>query len=387
MGSEVTFYCFFLLFCLFLGVNSFQNNIRPLDPSSLNRLRPLLHSDFKFGFIGDIQYADHDNAFNFQKTHLRRYRQSLRIFKDAIKSWNQNQIKFSIVLGDQLDNLAQAKNMKTKCLNDFKSVSSTSEHVLHYSYGNHDYYCQSREDIMKHFGMIKEENAHYHTSIGGNQDPSRLFYDFSPHEGWRFINLDSYEISLIGAVDNDMKVKAEKILADNNPNDMNGSGGWFDNLPRDKYRYVPYNGGVSPSQLQWLDTVLKKSKERNEKCVIFCHNPIISPNKPQSLFWNAEEVLTIIRRHSNVVLWLAGHDHGGEYVLDEESQMHMLVPPAPLECDDGEQAFGHISVNQKEGVMNVEWTGRLPRKSYMKWPKQLKISSTDAAYNVDALCE
>ena len=24
----------------------------------------------------------------------------------------------------------------------------------------------SREDIMKHFGMIKEENSHYHTSIG-----------------------------------------------------------------------------------------------------------------------------------------------------------------------------------------------------------------------------
>lgn len=366
------------LFCLISVVNSFEKHIR-----QLNRLESLNSVDFKFGFIGDIQYADHDDAFNFQNTHLRRYRQSLSIYKDAIENWNKNNVKFSLVLGDQLDNLAQAKNMKTKCLNDFKSVSSTSEHILHYSYGNHDYYCQSREDIMKHFGMIKEENSHYHTSIGGNQKPSRLYYDFSPHEGWRFLNIDSYEVSLIGAVDDSMKEQAEEILSKNNPNDLNGSEGWFDNLPRDKYRFVPYNGGVSDKQLKWLENVLQKSKEMKEKCVIFCHNPILSPLKPQSVFWNAEEVLAIIRRHSNVVLWLAGHDHGGEYVYDDKSEMHMLVPPAPLECDKDELAFGHIAVNQKEGVLQVEWTGRLPRKCYMQWPKQLKISNADR----DILCK
>ena len=36
--------------------------------------------------------------------------------------------------------------------------------------------------------------------------------------------------------------QAQDILKQNNPNDLTISGGWFKDLPKDKFRYVPYNG-------------------------------------------------------------------------------------------------------------------------------------------------
>lgn len=56
---------------------------------------------FSFGVIADIQYADIDDAMNFQKTKVRRYRNSLKIFKDAAHYWKSiPQLSFNIILGN-----------------------------------------------------------------------------------------------------------------------------------------------------------------------------------------------------------------------------------------------------------------------------------------------
>lgn len=87
---------------------------------------------------------------------------------------------------------------------------------------------------------------------------------------------------------------------------------WFNGLTYDKKRWVPYNGGISTEQLQWLKKVLKHSQIKNEKVIIFCHQPVYAPNKPQSLVWNSEEVLEVVRGSGCVKLWIAGHDHNGQ---------------------------------------------------------------------------
>ena len=72
-------------------------------------------------------------------------------------------------------------------------------------------------------------------------------------------------------------------------------------------------GAISSQRMQWLKSVLKLAQENNEKCICFCHQPIYS-TKPQSLVWNADEVLdTLYSYGSTVQMWIAGHDHGGHY--------------------------------------------------------------------------
>jgi hypothetical protein len=105
--------------------------------------------------------------------------------------------------------------------------------------------------------------------------------------------MDSYDVSLIGASSENKRELASNLLKQNKPNDLSISGTWFNNLPCEKYRWVPYNGGISHDQLNWLKTVLSISKSRNEKLLTFCHQPVYAPTKPNSLVWNAEEVLSV----------------------------------------------------------------------------------------------
>lgn len=62
---------------------------------------------FKFGIISDIQYVDVPDALNFQQTKLRKYRQSLEIFRKAVDGWisssNIVEMKFALILGVLLD--------------------------------------------------------------------------------------------------------------------------------------------------------------------------------------------------------------------------------------------------------------------------------------------
>ena len=59
---------------------------------------------FKFGVIADIQYVNAPDSPNYQQTRVRRYNQSLKIFDEAIRSWDEvDGLSFSLILGDIID--------------------------------------------------------------------------------------------------------------------------------------------------------------------------------------------------------------------------------------------------------------------------------------------
>ena len=297
---------------------------------------------FSFGVIADIQYVDAPDAMNFQNTTMRRYRQSFDTFKDAISSWDQlvDPPKCAIVLGDILDGKSATMMNQEKCIDDVLQASSGASYEMLYCFGNHCHYSFSRKELFLKLSprfLLSEGAAEVHSeskkstidpSFGGICSPSKLFYDWSPYPDWRFISLDCYDISLIGASSEGNKKIAEDLLARNNPNDLTIGTGWFNGLSYDMRRWVPYNGGISIEQLNWLKIVLTRSYENNEKVVIFCHQPVYAPNKPQSLVWNAEEALAVIREHGNVVMWIAGHDHGGQ--VCERGAPHCSSPSHTL---------------------------------------------------------
>lgn len=335
-------------------------------------------SSFSFGICADIQYVEAEDGANFQKTKIRRYMQSIEIFKEAVNSWKDtDSISFGLLLGDMIDQ--KASTLKTQdsaweSIMDIIEPGINSGLDFHYVFGNHEHYSFSRQELYSKFLREREDCS-----------PEKLYYSFKNAENsFKFIALDAYDSSIIGASTPETLQQAKDLLAEKNPNDLSINGGWFNNLPRESLRYVPYNGGIGPTQLSWLCNELESAKKEDLFCVIFCHQPIHAPKKPQSVLWNAEEVKRVIRSHGDnrVVMWLAGHDHDGQYehevVLDTEEgkthSIHHLVPPAPIECQVGETAYGHIDVIPDENKLVLNWKGRIPDSKYeFIWPKEMTL--------------
>lgn len=341
---------------------------------------------FSFGFCADVQYVDAPDDTNFQKTRIRRYHQSLRILQEAVQVWDECSPSFSILLGDMVDGKTKLLKNEDKCLNDVLSVVKTTSIPFHYVCGNHEHYAFNRVQI---YSKILEERQ--------DCSPSQLYYSFSPDvydsdgvktnvgDKYRFICLDAYDTSLIGASSEETLAQARAILAEKNPNDLLQGGAWFNNLERENYRYVPYNGGLSPKQLDFLQNELISAGELSQKVVIFCHQPIHAPKKPQSLLWNSEEIKDILKEYGSrynppALLWMAGHDHGGDYHYEEGDgyTAHHLIPPAPIECEEGGKAYGTMQVF--EDRFEMKFTGDPPRhlqgdkkENDRFWPSEFKL--------------
>lgn len=187
-----------------------------------------------------------------------------------------------------------------------------------------------------------------------------MYYDFSPSPGHRFIILDGYENSTIGATSAPVSQAADALIREKNPNYRAGSNDWFVDIPLEHYRFVPYNGGISERQLEWLRQTLVTAKAQGEVCFLFCHQPIyVKTSREANLLWNAEAVLSLLQQPENrhVVAFFSGHDHDGGYAQDEAG-IHHLIPPAPLECEVGQVAYGVFDVH--EDHLFLHWTGKLP---------------------------
>ena len=165
-------------------------------------------------------------------------------------------------------------------------------------------------------------------------------------------------------------MKAHEILRNNNPNDCTVSGGWFKDLPIDKYKFVPYNGGISNKQLQWLDDVITKSIKNNEKVIVFSHQPIHAPDKQQSLIFNSEEIKSILSK-GNVICYFAGHDHDGQFDIDENTGTYHIVPAAPIEVNENDTTYGTVSVYHDR--LKINWVGKKPNKTRIPWRDTLLL--------------
>lgn len=151
-----------------------------------------------------------------------------------------------------------------------------------------------------------------------------------------------------------------------------GSTDWLHNLADDNLRYLPFNGGISSQQLEWLETQLLDAVQKNERCLLFSHMAIYRPaSQEQNLLWNSEEILKVLHAtpKGTVISFISGHDHDGGYATDSHG-IHHIVPCSPIECDEGEMSFGVLEIYAKEQCMKVNWTGKVPQRL---WGDQLDL--------------
>jgi manganese-dependent ADP-ribose/CDP-alcohol diphosphatase len=213
-----------------------------------------------FGIITDIHYADNEDRWNYTKTHLRRYKNALKLVNEACHYWinGKYSISFILQLGDIIDGVCFTNKTSVKDLNtileqftqNFKSLP------IYHIWGNHELYNFSRTELLNgplcSFDTKQSSPGHYGT------------FEVCPN--LRIIALDTYELSALGVQnDSEVYIQAMELLKKHNQNENSNDP---TGLRGHQRRFVQFNGGITPKQLNWLKEQLIESKNRNEKTII-----------------------------------------------------------------------------------------------------------------------
>lgn len=218
----------------------------------------------RFGLIADIQYADKPNTGRY-------YRQSLQKVEDAVKYFNEEEVDFTVNLGDLVDE-DTPKNMGP-LLTRLEKLDAS----LYNTTGNHDY------------GNVAD-NAALYRQLGMPAE----YYSFTA-PGWRFIMLNTNEISEYASDTPEESAELADIRRK-----MRETG----------RRYVSYNGGISKKQMAWLEQELKKSVEESVKTIVLSHHPLYGPTGLTAL--NDVEITDLLSKYASTVkVAIAGHHHSG----------------------------------------------------------------------------
>ncbi|MDN5201984.1 metallophosphoesterase [Fulvivirgaceae bacterium BMA10] len=230
---------------------------------------------FSFGVMADVQYCE------CKSSGERMYRSSPRKLEETVGAFNDRELKFIAHLGDFIDR-------------DFESydkllaITAQLKAPLHFALGNHEYSVEEhlKDKVMSKLGL---KQAYYSLDM----------------EDWKFIFLDGNDLSFYRVSEDDKKFNEtnrmfSKIKSRNKPNARQ------------------WNGGYGKEQLLWLEKELKET--RDKKIILFSHFPIFPFQSHNS--WNDEEVVDLLLEYPNVVAWMNGHNHDGNYA--QKDHIHFV---------------------------------------------------------------
>ncbi len=238
-----------------------------LIQSSCSQTAPIL----KIGLVADPQYAD-----NITKNN-RYYRESLWKLEEAIDTFNYNSVDFVQNLGDIIDVEWESYDSILP-IYDKLNPDIENFHLL----GNHDFSIDSThlKDLLEKLSM------------------PNYYYSFSK-KGWKFIVLDATDYAFYS-----------NLL---HKHDINKVNYYFENTKEDTKSYR-WNSAIGKEQQNWLKQELTSATSLNQKVIIFSHLPI-RPQDNRHNLWNDYEIIDIIENSPNVVAYINGHNHSGDYVF------------------------------------------------------------------------
>lgn len=268
--------------------------------------------EFCFGVVADVQYGD------FKPGSSRYYRNSLAKLQKCVDHFNSNKPLFVIQLGDFIES---ADASYRPVLSIYNQLGMPHYHVL----GNHD--CE-----------VKDTPKDKVTSILGLKN---AYYDFA-YNGWRFVVLNSNDISTYGTVPGSRK----NILAHQMLEKLTSSGA---------INAQSWNGALGPKQKAWFAETLAAACRLHEKVIIFCHHPVY-PSNAHNL-WNDHEIIGIIESYDCVFAYMNGHNHAGNY--GTKNGVHYLTLHGMVETK-GISSYAMIEVYADH--LKVVGYGREPRR-------------------------
>ncbi len=225
----------------------------------------------KIGLVADPQYADKATAGK------RYYSESLKKLEEAIDTFNYYQVDFVQNLGDIIDVGWESYD---PILSVYKSLNPDIEN--HHLLGNHDFSIDPT-----HLDSLPE--------VLSMPD---LYYSYIK-KGWRFIVLDATDYAYFS---NPMHGHEPGLID-----------AYFERT-KGKSNHYTWNSAIGPEQQNWLKKELERAKSLGQKVIIFSHMPVKPLGAAHNL-WNNEEIINIIENSSNVVAYINGHNHAGDYVF------------------------------------------------------------------------
>jgi 3',5'-cyclic AMP phosphodiesterase CpdA len=262
----------------------------------------------RLGLIADAQYAD------LPSKGTRFYRNSLKKLEEAVLQFNQLSLGGIVNLGDLIDR--KSENFDPALL-ALKHAKAPLHHVL----GNHDFVV---DDALK---------AHVPRLLGLR----RGYYSWNAGS-WCFVVLDTNEISTYSHPEGTKEhAAAAAELTGMQSAKLANAQTW--------------NGRASEKQMKWFESVCRKARRASRSVVVFAHHPVFPAD--QHNVWNDSAVLGILRSNTNVVAWINGHNHAGDY--GEYEGVHCLTLKGMVETTD-QNAFAVSEFS--EGKIKLTGYGR-----------------------------
>jgi manganese-dependent ADP-ribose/CDP-alcohol diphosphatase len=310
------------------------------------------------GLIADPQFVpDHPDSEPMCYTgNVRRYRLVKPLVKEAVDDFNLKGVTAVVQMGDLIDG-ANAKRSPpttdtalTAMLNEFSHCSCGGRQV-HHLVGNNE---------LRNFSPDELEAAEWigrAVEMDGSPRSSTLYYSFTVDglSGWRLVVLNSYCVSLLGAVEGSAATEAAKrylcartrLFSQLSPSaPVSAFTAAFPPWPNpaapaDLDRRIAANSGaLGDEQLAWLQATLRAAAAAGEKIIIFGHVPVLPAvaHDLDAISWDYLAVLDAIRSPDGrrcVAAYIAGHDHAGGYARDGHDGAHHVTLPSPLEAEPG----------------------------------------------------
>ena len=288
------------------------------------------------GLIADPQYCDCDPA------GTRYYRETMWKLPQAIDTMNKYQVDFVMNLGDMIDRYYESYDSVSK---HYEKLNMPYYNLL----GNHAFEevaDELKSTIVSRYGMP----GYYYAFDTGN---------------WRFLVLDGTELAAYSRY-------IHPELAEEGDSVWNSVQGMINGLT--------WNGGISKSQQAWMCSEIEQAADSGQNVILFCHLPVY-PDSVDLNLWNKDEIISLVEQYPNVVAYINGHFHDGNYGY--KNNIYYYTQNAMLDTPDS-TAFSILRIYPKE--MTIEGFGRvpdriLPYNNFKKKILQIALSDTLLHYS------
>jgi alkaline phosphatase len=240
----------------------------------------------RIGLVTDLHYADKPPA------GTRHYRETPAKLAEAAKRFKQEEVDLVVALGDVIDSaesLEAEKGYLRRIAKEFVAMSGQHRYVL----GNHCVSALTKPEFLEIVGQ------------------KASFYSFDL-KGVHFVVLDACFRS--------------------------------DGTPYGRKNFKWADANLSPAEIEWLRTDLKKTPYNT---VVFVHQRL--DFFPPYGVWNASDVRKVLEASGKVLAVMQGHDHKGGY--QEIGGVHYVTLAAMVEGSGPENnAYAVMDVLPNDGI-------------------------------------
>lgn len=263
----------------------------------------------RIGLIADIQYADKDDR------GTRFYRASVPKLNESVKVLNEQDVDFTVVLGDFVD---EGPKDLPAILAELDTLKGPAYNLL----GNHDFETvQNPYDLYKAFRMVSP-------------------YYVVDTAGWRFVFLNTNELSAYATVPNTTLEKEYQRMSSALK-------------MQNRTNAQPWNGGVGKKQMKWLRKQLKEARKKSLNVLVFTHHPLLPEDNGHEAL-NNREVLALLSKYKQVKAVISGHNHKGAFEIREG--LPCITLEGMVETAD-QNAYGVLTLSDDK--LTISGMGRM----------------------------